>query len=154
MSYFTYKDEYWTVYYVKPYSRFPSFLVGLLAGCSYYSFKHEDPSGQRIAKILEALQFSRVRALVSHIVGMVLMNIMTFFLQSINNSPGDVPLAVNILFLVFSKLIYITGFSMMIFPMIVGSPIMKPMITILSHNFWTPFSRLSYVAFLVHGMFM
>ena len=43
VSYFTYKDEYWTVYYIKPYSRIPAFLVGMLAGCSYYSFKHEDP---------------------------------------------------------------------------------------------------------------
>ena len=80
VSYFTYKDEYWTVYYIKPYSRIPAFLVGMLAGCSYYSFKHEDPDEQRIAKILEALQFSKVRAMISHIVGVILMNIMTIML--------------------------------------------------------------------------
>ena len=43
---------------------------------------------------------------------------------------------------------------MMIFPIVVGSAIMKPLIEILSHNFWTPFSRLSYVAFLFHGVLM
>lgn len=42
VSYFTYNDEYWTVYYVKPYARLPVFLIGLLAGCSFYSFKHEE----------------------------------------------------------------------------------------------------------------
>jgi hypothetical protein len=42
VSYFTYNDEYWTVYYVKPYSRLPVFLIGVVAGCSYFSFKHEE----------------------------------------------------------------------------------------------------------------
>lgn len=55
VSYFTYNDEYWTVYYVKPYSRLPVFLVGVIAGCSYYTFKREDEEtieGHRIAKII------------------------------------------------------------------------------------------------------
>lgn len=55
VSYFTYKDEYWTVYYVKPYSRLPVFLVGVVAGCSYYTFKKEGEEvveGHRIAKII------------------------------------------------------------------------------------------------------
>ena len=41
-SYFTYKDEYWSIYYVKPYARIPSFLIGVIAGCSYFTFKKED----------------------------------------------------------------------------------------------------------------
>ena len=40
-SYFTYKDEYWTVYYEKPFVRVPAYLIGIVFGCSYYSFKHE-----------------------------------------------------------------------------------------------------------------
>lgn len=43
VSYFTYSDEYWTVYYVKPYARFPVFLIGILSGCSYYTWKNDDP---------------------------------------------------------------------------------------------------------------
>lgn len=71
VSYFTYNDEYWTVYYVKPYSRLPVFLIGVIAGCSYYSFKKEEGSTekQRVPKILEALQHSNSRALASHIIG-------------------------------------------------------------------------------------
>jgi hypothetical protein len=57
VSYFTYKDEYWTVYYVKPYSRLPVFLIGVIAGCNYYSFKKEEDAVEtyRIPKILQAL---------------------------------------------------------------------------------------------------
>ena len=41
-SYFTYKDEYWTVFYEKPWSRMPAYLIGMIMGCTYYSYKHED----------------------------------------------------------------------------------------------------------------
>ena len=54
VSYFTYNDEYWTVYYVKPYSRLPVFLIGVVAGCTYFSFKHEEGAAdnQKIPKII------------------------------------------------------------------------------------------------------
>ena len=58
VSYFTYNDEYWTVYYVKPYSRLPVFLIGVIAGCSYYTFKREEEGvveEHKIAKIIQAL---------------------------------------------------------------------------------------------------
>ena len=41
-SYFSYKDEYWTLFYEKPYSRLPCYLVGVVWGCSYYSYKYEE----------------------------------------------------------------------------------------------------------------
>lgn len=40
-SYFTYNNEYWTVFYQKPYARFPGFLTGVIFGCSYFSYKFE-----------------------------------------------------------------------------------------------------------------
>lgn len=80
VSYFTYKDEYWTIYYVKPYARIPVFLIGVLAGASYYTFKWDEPESQRIAKVIEALQHSPVRATVSGVIGSALMLIMVMFL--------------------------------------------------------------------------
>jgi hypothetical protein len=43
VSYFTYKDEYWTIYYVKPYARISTFLIGVVAGCSFFTYKKENP---------------------------------------------------------------------------------------------------------------
>lgn len=40
-SYFTYQDNYWTEYYEKPWARLPAYLIGIISGCSYYSYKHE-----------------------------------------------------------------------------------------------------------------
>lgn len=43
---------------------------------------------------------------------------------------------------------------MTIIPVIVGSPVFRPIKSFLGHSFWVPLSRLSYGAFLSHGMFM
>lgn len=40
-SYFSYKDSYWQLVYEKPWARIPPYLLGLVLGCSYYTFKHE-----------------------------------------------------------------------------------------------------------------
>jgi peptidoglycan/LPS O-acetylase OafA/YrhL len=154
ISYFTYSDEYWTIYYVKPYSRLPVYLVGVLAGCSYYSFKREDPEGQRIAKVLEAIKYSKLRGLVSAILGVVIMQLMVVFMQLINNAPNNGNQEVNLLYLVFARPMFIIGFSMFFLPILVGSAIVAPFRRFLSHSFWIPFSRLSFGAYLSHGIFM
>ena len=41
VSYFTYKDEYWSIYYVKPYARIRAFLIGVVVGCTYFSYKKD-----------------------------------------------------------------------------------------------------------------
>lgn len=49
-SYFTYKDNYWTVFYEKPWARMPAYLVGIITGCSYYTFKHEQRFEQGVIR--------------------------------------------------------------------------------------------------------
>ena len=159
VSYFTYKDEYWTVYYVKPYSRLPVFLIGVVAGCSYFTFKREDEEqieGHKIAKIVQALQHSRVRAVMSSSLGYFIMVMMCAILQSINNQPNMVNGFGNMLYLLIHRPLFIAGFTMTVFPMLVatgGSPV-RLLKEFLSHSFWTPFSRLTYGALLSHGIWM
>lgn len=82
------------------------------------------------------------------------MGLMVIFLQMINNSPNGVSAVGNLFYLLLARPVFIIGFSMNIFPVMVDSPVFKPLKTLLSHNFWVPFSRLSYGAFLSHGIFM
>jgi peptidoglycan/LPS O-acetylase OafA/YrhL len=72
----------------------------------------------------------------------------------INNSPNGVSNTLNTLYLLLSRPLFIIGFSMTVFPVIVGSKAFKPLHAFLSHSFWVPLSRLSYGAFLSHGIFM
>ena len=52
ISYFTYRDEYWSIYYVKPYARICPYLLGVLSGCVYFTYKYDQPENQRLALTL------------------------------------------------------------------------------------------------------
>ena len=41
-SYRTHNDEYWTNYYYKPYTRLHGYLIGVVLGCEYFSYKYEN----------------------------------------------------------------------------------------------------------------
>lgn len=154
VSYFTYKDEYFTVLYVKPYTRLPPFLIGVLAGCAYFTYKREDPEDSAISRIFQALTYSNPKAVASHIVGAVLMILMVTFLQVINNAPNGTSRAGNLFYLLLSRPVFVTGFTMNIMPIILGCQPFKAVQDLFKHSFWIPFARLSYGAFLSHGVFM
>jgi hypothetical protein len=109
---------------VKPYSRLPVFLVGVLAGCSYYTFKKEEEEiveGHKIAKIIQALQYSQMRSVGSCALGGFIMFLMCGLMQHINNSPNDVPEFNNMLYLLIHRPMFIAGFTMVVFPILVSS---------------------------------
>ena len=60
-SYFTYTDEYWSVFYEKPYARIPAYLLGIVWGCTYFSYKHETGEEQRMFAGLTPDQIVRRR---------------------------------------------------------------------------------------------
>jgi hypothetical protein len=39
-SYFTFNDEYWTLYFKKPFPHFHAFAIGMVLGCFYFSYKY------------------------------------------------------------------------------------------------------------------
>jgi hypothetical protein len=41
-SYLSGTDEYWTLYYYKPFSRIHSYLIGVFFGSAYFTFKVKD----------------------------------------------------------------------------------------------------------------
>jgi hypothetical protein len=154
VSYFTYQDEYWTIYYVKPYSRLPVFLIGVLAACTYYSYTREHPETMRLATYLSKMKESNLMTVLWLVVGWTLIILMVILMQVINNSPNNVPEFWNMLYLMVSRPLFIMGFSLVIMPVILGTKVCTPATAFLSHDFWTPFSRLTYGAFLSHGVFM
>ncbi len=79
---------------------------------------------------------------------------MSIFLQVINNAPNSSGTAGNLFYLLLCRPLFIMGFTMNAFPVIVGSDAFISLKNLLSHPFLIPFSRLSYVALLSHGIFM
>jgi len=84
------------------------------------------------------------------------MLLMCALMQVINNSPNDVAEFPNMIYLLVHRPLFIAGFSMVIFPILVA-PLQtpcRPLRDFLAHPFWVPFSRLSYGALLSHGIWM
>lgn len=54
-SYFTYNNSYWTVYYEKPFCRIHSFLLGVLCGCNYFTFKYDQYEDYAIPRFFRTL---------------------------------------------------------------------------------------------------
>jgi hypothetical protein len=103
---------------------------------------------------LAKLRESKAVTLIFLTVGGLLIFLMISFLQMINNNPDNVPMLWNMLYLVFSRPIFIFGFTLCTFPVILGCPLVKPLKAYFSHDFWVPFSRLSYGAYLSNEVFM
>jgi peptidoglycan/LPS O-acetylase OafA/YrhL len=72
----------------------------------------------------------------------------------INNKPDEVPMFWNMIYLVFSRPIFIIGFTFCTFPVLLGCPLTNSLKSLFSHDFWVPFSRLSYGAYLINPIFM
>lgn len=88
VSYFTYDDEYFTIYYVKPYARIPAFLLGVYAGCLYFSYKREPIENNRILRAIHYAKNSNLMTVIWNIIGTTMMVMMVTLLQLINNSPN------------------------------------------------------------------
>ena len=69
VSYFTYNDEYFTIYYVKPYARIPAFLLGMLVGCLYFSYKKEPVEQSKVSKAIEHAKNSNLMTVIWNIIG-------------------------------------------------------------------------------------
>jgi len=153
VSYFTYRDEYWTIYYVKPYARIPAFLIGVLAGCAYYSFKREVLESSRMAQAISKAADSNLMTVIWNVIGNTLMILMVALMQAINNAE-KVAMVWNLFYLLFNRVLFVFGFTLLILPLLAGNAFQRPLSKFLSHDFWVPFSRLTYGAFLSHGCFM
>jgi hypothetical protein len=79
-SYFTYNDEYWTVYYVKPYTRYPGFIIGVLSGCIYYSYKTEHHEINKLTTALDKIKSNNVIAAMWMIFGTFFMMLMVIIM--------------------------------------------------------------------------
>ena len=111
-SYLTYKDEYWTLYYYKPYCRIYGYLIGVWFGCEYFSFKHNDAGyNSAIVQLYTNMKEKNSTMLRSMIGGFMTTFLMIWFHNWINNNPYDISFGWSLLFLLFGRPLFIVGVS-------------------------------------------
>lgn len=80
--------------------------------------------------------------------------LMTWLLQKINHATGDVPLIINVLYLLLQRPTYCIGTTLSMLPFILRNKSFKPMTNFMTSPFWYPLARLTYGAYLSHSIFM
>ena len=79
---------------------------------------------------------------------------MVLFHKKINNNPNTSSFALNIIFLLIARPVFVSGFALVMMPIILSNKSTKPISNFLSHEFWILPTRLVYGVFLCIGVLM
>lgn len=72
----------------------------------------------------------------------------------INATSDNVSTWISLLYLLFQRPLFVTGTAISILPFLLKTPILKPISQMMASSVWYPLARLSYGAYLSHGIFM
>lgn len=92
--------------------------------------------------------------IVSFIIGSAFQIFMVLFHKKINNNPTTISPALNLIFLLIARPVFVTGFALIMMPIILGNKSTLPLSNLLSHEFWIMPTRLVYGVFLCNGVLM
>ena len=73
---------------------------------------------------------------------------------AINDNPLDALPFANLIFLMFQRPMFVIAFAFGFTPVLLRNSFTYPITAFLEHAFWYPLARLSYGAYLSHGIFM
>ncbi|XP_071495105.1 O-acyltransferase like protein-like [Diadema antillarum] len=125
--------------YAKPYTRIPTYLVGMVVG--YVMFRLKDKKDFKLNKVVAC-------------VGWVLaLGTMFGVIYGVHWAQGRYsPFAEALIYLTFSRLAWGVAVGWVIFACLVGAG--GPIGEFLGWSFWVPMARLSYAAYLIHPVLM
>lgn len=113
-------DDYWYIYYHKPWCRIGPYMVGLLSALILYSFKNETKSESAIKRFADVIDKSKLWRVFCYTLGLSIIIVLIFTFYWINNYPEDYSLTFNVLYLTFSKTLFILGLNMFLLPLLMG----------------------------------
>ena len=128
----------------------PPYLIGIVFGFMHYSQKFEDAEQSKLAAVADRYKYSRLFRFAVPIFGVITFLSVVFVNFAINRA-DDVPRIWDMLFIVLSRPIFIIGFSLGAYAIFLG---VHPLSAVINHDFWIPFSRLTYGMFLSLEIFM
>ena len=145
-SYLTSEDEYWTLYHFKPYSRIHGYLIGVLLGCEFYSYKYvkkesddeEKPSESLLHQLFDSMKHQKQMTVCYMCLGTLMQIMMVLFHRWINMNPYTISEAWSVIYLLFCRPIYISGLSLIFLPILVKNTSTNPLRKLLGHEYWIP----------------
>lgn len=171
-SYLVDQDEYWSVYYYKPYTRIHGYFIGVFLGCEYFKFKYKisgpqnddidaqseqsDASEQKskMDQSFESIRDSKKTSFLCILLGVILQQMMIQVQKKINNNPGQTSFFTNLMYLILARPVFVIGFVLITLPLILGNPLLRPILRLMNHEYWVFVSRLVFGVFLCNTIFL
>jgi peptidoglycan/LPS O-acetylase OafA/YrhL len=118
-SYLSYQDEYWTVYYDKPYTFFHTYNIGFILGCYYFAYKMgEIEANNKIHKLFIAIKEQPYMSYISMAAGLLIQFITVTLDKIVNSRPKGIAFFPNLLYLLVCRPLYVIGFALIFLPLI------------------------------------
>lgn len=92
--------------------------------------------------------------LICNLSGNLIMFLMCVYYYQVNIKAENISTGANLIFLLFSRPLYIFGFSLYIMPYILKNEMLSLLRKVLTHQFFVQYAKLTYGVFLCHSMFM
>jgi hypothetical protein len=88
------------------------------------------------------------------VLGVTVQLLMVLFHKKINNNPNSISTALNLIFLLIARPVFVSSFAVIMMPILLGNKSAKPISRLLSHEFWIMPTRLVYGVFLCNSVIM
>ena len=144
--------NYYSYYYYPAYSRFAPFTIGILVAMMLYSFKNETEEESIWKKIMNKIDNQIIIRAIMYILGIAILITDYMFTYFVNIYPNSFSRTFTILYLIFSKALFIWGVSLIFLPAFMGHN--RPTSWLFSQGFFAPLAKLTFGAYLVHPIFM
>lgn len=151
-SFYAIKENYYRVYYMKPYMRISPFIIGILLGLFVYSHRNDALEDSVIKRFCDRVQKSWIIRQLFYWVGIAILLVITFTFRPININPDDFNTVFNAFYMTLSKPLFVFAVVMVIFPVLLGRGVLIQ--KILGFDWFTPVARISFGAYLIHATYM
>jgi len=141
------KNDYWTIYYIKPYCRIMPYLLGILAYFCYFDAKKKDGDAENNESIIKKL-FTGWKKYGFIILGLIIMYFGMTTIYYLDNNPDSWGQGIATLYEVSFRPIFIIGLLLVIFPAILGE--FNFLATFLGHPIFGVLAKLTYGVYMLN----
>lgn len=145
-------DDYYSVYYMKPWNRIFPYSVGLITALFLYSHNNEHADQSNFKRITNIIDRSRCVRWFMYATGSIGCIFLILIMYPINNWPDDVPQFWSSMYLTFTKGFFVICMVLIIFPALLGHG--KLVKLVLGFDFFIPLARLTFGTYMIHAIFM
>lgn len=108
----------------------------------------------KLSHLFTAMKLDNKIMLICNGVGILIMFILCAFYKNVNMKGDQISITANFIFLLFSRPLYILGFTLYIMPYILKNRMLGMLRALLTHRHFVLYAKLTYGVFLSNTIFM